>query len=144
MFGKKNKELAGSHVSGLDIPNIAVYVTLSQTGLKISAPSVKKEYELTLERIHNISWYNEVEFEKHTKSSLVGGVIGAAAFGTAGAIVGSRPKEKEKRKVQFYLLVEYPGNQIVLQSEDGFSVGGIVDYFKKLKPELNNIKNIQL
>ena len=41
---------------------------------------------------------NEVEFEKHIKSSLIGGVIGAAAFGAAGAVIGSRPKEKEKRK----------------------------------------------
>ena len=147
MFGKKKekiKEIVGNHVSGLDIPNVAVSVVLSQTGLKIAAPSIKKEYNLTLERIRNISWYNEVEFEKHIKSSLLGGVIGTAAFGAAGAVIGSRPKEKEKRKVQFYLLVEYPDNKIILQSEDGFAVGSIVDYFKKLKPESSSTESIQL
>ena len=147
MIGKKKekiKEIVGNHVSGLDIPNVAVSVVLSQTGLKIAAPSIKKEYNLTLERIRNMSWYNEVEFEKHIKSSLLGGVIGTAAFGAAGAVIGSRPKEKEKRKVQFYLLVEYPDNQIILQSEDGFAVGSIVDYFKKLKPESSSTESIQL
>ena len=147
MFGKKkekSKEIVVNHVSGLDIPNVSVCVTLSQTGLKIAVPNLKKEYNLNLERIHNISWYNEVDFEKHIKSSLIGGVIGAAAFGAAGAIIGSRPKEKEKRKVQFYLLIEYPDNQIILQSEDGFAVGSIVDYFKKIKPESDSTESIQL
>lgn len=140
MFGKKKekiKEFVGNHVSGLDIPDVVVCVTMSPNDLKIYAPSIKKEYTLSLDRLQNISYYNEVEFEKHVKSSLVGGVVGAATFGVAGAIIGSRPKEKEKRKVHFYLFVEYPNNQIVIQSENGFGVGSVVDYFRELKPESN-------
>ena len=147
MFGKKKekiKEFVGNHVSGLDVPNVVVCVTLSSSGLKISAPNIKKEYTIALDRLQNISYYDEVEFEKHTKSSLVGGVVGAATFGVAGAVIGSRPKEKAKRKVHFYLLIEYPDNQIIVQSENGFGVGGVVDYFKELKPEANDTKTVSL
>lgn len=77
---------------------IGVCYVIANGSKNSCAKPKKKEYNLNLERIHNISWYNEVDFEKHIKSSLIGGVIGAAAFGAAGAIIGSRPKEKEKKK----------------------------------------------
>lgn len=137
MFGKKKekvKSFYGNHVSGLDIPNVPVNVTLSADGMKITAPQNQREYTISLERLQNVSCYNEVEFEKQIKSSTVRGVVGAATFGVAGAIIGSRPKEKQKRKVHFYLLVEYPDNQIVITSDNGFGVGSIVDYFRELKP----------
>lgn len=135
MFGKKknnSKQFNGVHVSGLDVPNVPVTFTLSELGAVIKTPS--NDYTLSLEKITNISWYDEVEIEKHLKSSLTGGIIGAAVFGAAGAVIGSRPKEKEKRNVTFYLLVEYSEKQIVISSKDGFALGAVVDLFKKFKP----------
>ena len=134
MFGRKkntSKQFNGTHVSGLDIANVPVTFTLSESGAIITTPS--NDYTLTLEKITNISWYDEVEIEKHLKSSFIGGVIGATTFGAAGAVIGSRPKEKEKRNVTFYLLVDYGEKQIVISSKDGFALGGVVDLFKKFK-----------
>lgn len=147
MFGKKKdkiKDFIGNHISGLDIPNATVCVTMSPSGLKITAPTLKKEYSISLDRLQNITYYDEVAFEQYTKSSVLGGLVGATTFGVAGAIIGSRPKQKEKRKVHFYLLVEYPDNQIIIQSENGFGIGSVVDYFRELKPESNQTKTISL
>ena len=80
---------------------------------------------------------------QHLKSSFAGGVIGAATFGVAGAVIGSRPKEKEKRNVTFYLLVDYSGKQIVISSQDGFALGGVVDLFKKFKPNTKQTIELQ-
>jgi hypothetical protein len=142
MFGKKKKQktVNGIHILGLDTTNVPVQVSLSESGLNISTPS--NNYVIALEKISNISWYDEVQIEKHIKSSFTGGVIGAATFGVAGAVIGSRPKEKQKRKVTFYLLIDYSDKQIVISSEDGYAVGGIVDLFKKFKP--HSYKNIEL
>lgn len=147
MFGKKNKSTVylGKHISGLEIPdNIDCTLTLSDSGLTINVPSIKKEFTLSLDRIENISVYHEVEIEKHLKSSAAKGVIGAMAFGVTGAIIGSRPKEKNTRKVHFFLTIDYPDNQLVFHSEDGFSSGKMVDYFTKLKPQSAETKNITL
>lgn len=143
MFGRKknkSKQFLGNHVSGLDVANAPVTFILDESGATIKTPT--NDYSIALEKIDNISWYDEVEIEKHLKSSFAGGVIGAATFGVAGAVIGSRPKEKEKRNVTFYLLVDYSGKQIVISSQDGFALGGVVDLFKKFKP--NTKQTIEL
>ena len=138
----KAKKMNGIHFSGLDIPNIPVTLTLSEAGIVIVTSTLQKEYTIDIGAIKNISCYHEEEFEKYMKSSLVGGVIGAAAFGVPGAIIGSRPKEKSKRKVTFYLLVDYSDKQIVISSEDGFSIGSIVDLFRAINPQTNSVQSI--
>lgn len=147
MFGKKknNKQVIGQHISGLEnIPNVPVIIVLSESGLKLNVVNMKKEYTITLDKITSINCYHETEVEKHLKTSFVGGVVGAAAFGLPGAIIGSRPKEKKKRKVTFYLLVDYADNQLIFSSEDGFGTGGIVDLFRKIKPSPNDVQSIEL
>lgn len=135
MFGKKKaKSVVGTHISGLEIPeNIDILFTLDTDGVVIKIPA-SKEYSISLNKIQSISWCNETEIEKYTTSSLGSAVVGAAAFGVIGAVIGSRPKTKEKKTVLFYLLVQYDDKTIVIESKDGFSVGQVVDYFKKLKP----------
>ena len=146
MFGKKKmKEVVGTHLSGLDIPeNVIVSFSLSDDGIKITAPSMKKEYTIGLSKIQNINYYNETEVEKYSDSSFGKAVIGAAAFGVIGAVIGSRPKSKEKKTVHFYLIVNYSDKQIVIESENGFGVGSIVDFFRKLKPETSTAQTVEL
>lgn len=135
MFGKKKaKTVVGTHISGLDIPeNVNIVFTLDTDGVVIK-DTTSKEYSISLNKIQSISFYNETEIQNITTSSLGSAVIGAAAFGTIGAIIGSRPKNKEQRTVLFYLLIQYDDKAIVIESKDGFGVGQVVDYFKKLKP----------
>ena len=147
MFKKKNKtaKVIGTHIAGLDIAeNMNCILTLSESGIVISAPDANKEYTLSLDRIDNISWHHEEEIEKHLKSSAAKGIIGAAVFGLPGAIIGSRPKEKKQRKVHFFITIDYPDNQIVIQTEDGYSCGQTIDYFRKFKPQSAEIKTISL
>lgn len=135
MFGKKKaKSVVGTHISGLEIPeNIDILFTLDTDGVVIKIPG-SKEYSISLNKIQSISFHHETEIEKYVASSLGSAVVGAAAFGVIGAVIGSRPKTKEKRNVSFFLIVEYDNKFIVIESKDGFSVGQVVDYFKKLKP----------
>lgn len=146
MFGKKKeKSINATHFSGLEIPeNAALNATLSDLGLTIKVPTLQKEYTLNLEKIQDVKYFNETEVEKYLDSSLAKAVIGATAFGAVGAIIGSRPKTKEKKIVHFYLLIDYSGKQIVLASDDGFSVGAMVDFFKKIKPESKEVQTIEL
>lgn len=141
---KSKKFITGTHVSGLDIGKTLVSLCLSDDGLLISAPIFKKEFNLPLNKIENLGYYNDVEVEKHLKSSFVGGVIGAASFGVTGAVIGSRPKEKQTRKVTHYLLVNYPDNQIIIESDDGVSICKMIKYFGKLKPQSNETVTIEL
>lgn len=137
MFGKKEKvkSCSGNHISGLDVPENAVIVfNLYKDRAIFNVTELKKEYSISLDRIQSISFHHETEIEKYTTSSLGSAVVGAAAFGVIGAIIGSRPKTKEKRNISFFLIVEYDNKFIVIESKDGFSVGQVVDYFKKIKP----------
>lgn len=120
---KRSKKFAGgTHVSGLDVGKVQVSLCISDDGLLISVPILKKEFKLSLNKIENLGYYNEVEVEKHLKSSFAGGVIGAATFGVAGAVIDSRPKEKQTRKVTYYLLIDYSDGQIIIESNDWISL----------------------
>lgn len=141
---KSIRTLFGTHVSGLDIGKAQVSICLSDNGLLISAPSMKKEFSLLLNNIQTLGYYNEVEIEKHLKSSLAGGIIGAATFGVAGAVIGARPKEKQKHKVTSYILIDYTDGQIIIEAYDAISVGKMIDYFRKLKPQANETISVEL
>lgn len=142
---RKSKKYAyGTHISGLDIGKMPVSICLSKDGLLISAESIKKEFKLSLNKIENIGNYNEVEIEKHLKSSVAGGIIGAATFGVAGAVIGSRPKEKKTKKVISYILIDYSDGQIIIESNDNVGIVNIISYFRKLKPQANETTTIEL
>ena len=140
LFGKKKKKekgLTGVHISGLDVSeNVNVTLSLNEDGVTIKTTS--KEYHIGLNKIQSVSWYNEVDIQKYTTSSLGSAVVGAATFGVIGAVIGSRPKVKESKTVFFYLIVQYDEKYIVIESQDGFKVGQIVDFYKELKPESSN------
>lgn len=138
LFGKKKeKKLSGIHISGLNAPeNSNLTLSLDEEGIDIKILS--NEYHISLNKIQSIAWYNETDIQKYTTSSLGSAVVGAAAFGVIGAIIGSRPKTKETKTVYFYLIIQYDEKSVIIESKDGFATGQIVDYFKKLKPETTN------
>lgn len=139
----KAKTVVGTHISGLDIPgNVGIVFTLDADGIVIKIPA-SKEYSISLNKIQSISCYHETEIQNITTSSLGSAVVGAAAFGAIGAIIGSRPKNKEQRTVLFYLLIQYDDKAILIESKDGSSVGRVVDYFRKLKPS-SGMQRIEL
>lgn len=69
-------------------------------------------------------------------------IIGAAAFGILGAMVGGRVKTKEKTKISTLLLVDYisdgENKQILIDVSDNFiSANTFVNKFHKIKPQSN-------
>ncbi len=141
---QKQKSVFGTHVSGLDIPNATLSVSLSREGVVISVPSMNKDFKLSLDKIQHIGYYSETEIERHLKSSLASGVLGAAVFGVNGAIIGSRAREKEVRKTTYYLLIDHSDGQIVIESENSIGVDGMIRYFKELKPESDITTTVEL
>lgn len=75
-------------------------------------------------------------------------IIGAATFGVLGAMVGGRVKTKEKKNINHFVLFTYVSasetKEILLKTNDFWGAGKFVDYFKLLKPELNQTKCIEL
>jgi len=139
MFGKKKNDkpdAVGNHVSGLDLPEgQLVSVTLTDEQVIIKAPAAKKEYSITLDRVTGVSQYDDVEIQSHMKSSLARGIAGAVAFGLAGAVIGSQPKEKKKRVIHMFLVIDYVDGQIIITSDVCYRFSDVVKKFNELKPQ---------
>jgi len=139
MFGKKKNDkpdAVGNHASGLDLPEgQLVSVTLTDEQVIIKAPAAKKEYSITLDRVTGVSQYDDVEIQSHMKSSLARGIAGAVAFGLAGAVIGSQPKEKKKRVIHMFLVIDYVDGQIIITSDVCYRFSDVVKKFNELKPQ---------
>lgn len=112
MFGRKKTTSDGKigsytlkHVQGLDNPNTSCSVSLYPDKLIIVGSD--KEYTLNIDKIVSVNFEIEVDAKKYSKSSLIGGIVGAAAFGTVGAVIGSAPKVKEDRAVTNCVVIGY-------------------------------------
>lgn len=65
------------------------------------------QFNLTLDKITDISLTSSVDIHKHYVSSAAGAVGGALLFGPIGALIGGRVKEKKIRDVRTYLIFTY-------------------------------------
>lgn len=132
------------HVGGLDAPeNVSCNVILSPIDLKIVCGG--KEFSLQLKKIRNVDFQLDINEKQYLKSSMAKGMIGAAAFGMAGAIIGSAPKTKTKREVKCYAIIAYesaPGEykNFVLRDEYANS-GQCSKLVDTLKPRINSQVN---
>ena len=98
------------HVGGLAAPeNCKASVMLSPTTLTVNCGG--SEYALNIKKIRNVDFQLDVNETQYLKSSFVKGVVGAAAFGMPGAIIGSAPKTKTKRNVKCYAIISYEDAQ---------------------------------
>lgn len=150
LFGKKKEEktVLGNLVDGLPVQEgTDLLVKLTPTGTSLIIPSTKQTFEVSFDKLDSFQYYNQTEMEKVISQSAPGMVIGAAAFGILGAMVGGRVKTKEQRTVHHFVVINYTSDgqkQIIIKTNDFFGAGQIVDYFKKLKPESSKPTTISL
>lgn len=146
MFGRKNKKekaALGNLVEGLPIQQgTDLHIKMSPDALSIVGNG--QEFEINFEKLSLMDFKSDEEMEKIIQQSLPGMVIGAATFGVIGAMVGGRVKTKEKRTVNHFLIINYQSSElktiIIDVTKDWYNAAGLVDYFRKLKPQTEPIK----
>lgn len=138
----------GKSVDGLPVP-AGVIVTITLFGDKIDFITQsggfqpqKSHYNLDLEKIQKVTLLDSQQIKQIVTQSAPGMIIGAAAFGILGAMVGGRVKTKEKTKISTLLLVDYisdgENKQILIDVSDNFiSASTFLSKFNKVKPQLN-------
>jgi len=153
MFGKKNfRELGGYLIDGLPVPEKSfVQALLYPDKLKLNAvvkefKPVTKEFELSLEKVKSIRVLSESEIHQVVEQSAPGMIIGAAAFGLIGAMIGGRVKTEEKTVLKSLLLIDYVSNgekQIVIDCSKAApsEQSAFLKRFYELKPECNQQQN---
>lgn len=122
LFGKKKdkvKTFDMKHVVGLDLPqDVICSVIVDENQLTII--STAKQFNIKMEKVRGIDFDMNVDIETYMQSSMMKGLIGAATFGVAGAVIGSAPKGKEKRMVTAVATLSYTSQEetkyIVFQS----------------------------
>ena len=149
MFGKKKetRSVSGSHIIGLPIPEgNFVQTVLSPEELTLTAvlqgggKATEQKFTLELSKVKNIRILNETEVKQVIEQSAPGMLLGAAAFGVVGAMIGGRVKTKEKTAIKNLLILDYVSGeekQIVLDCTiDSLSnQTAFLKHFQKLKPE---------
>lgn len=139
--GLLKAEINGILISGMDLPqNIAIKARLYKDTVLFKAG--KNKYELAVEKIQKAFVLTGLEVQQIIKQSAPGMVIGAAAFGILGAMVGGRVKTKEQLKTSYLLCINYNSNgeeqQIIL--DVGFQKGGANDFARRIS-KANGISN---
>lgn len=61
-------------------------------------------FQIPMERVMGAQEYNDTEMRAYAKSSLFQTVLGGAAFGGVGAVIGAMPETKYKREVSKHNL----------------------------------------
>lgn len=152
LFSKKKKndgyDYKGTlrHLFGLEIPeNITCTVAIKNNELSIITGA--NEYTLKIDKIISVDFDMNVDVEKYTKSSMAKGIVGAATFGVAGAIIGSAPKTKEKRNVTCKAIINYEnsnGESAYIIFEDSVAnsqnAAGLVD---TIRPIIKNSQTLK-
>ncbi|MCI8949839.1 MAG: hypothetical protein HFG49_07310 [Lachnospiraceae bacterium] len=98
------------HVDGLQIPENTLCEIKSfsdRIEFKAGTTSIK----LSREKITDMSIKTDVEIQKQTVSSVGGAIAGSVMFGTLGAIIGGRAKNKKVKTTTQYLIITYTGEQ---------------------------------
>lgn len=137
MFGKKKDfiVLGATLIDGLPINQGSdVIVKLTADRLLFIVVTTKQEIEVDISKLTGIDYKTETEMNNIISQSAPGMIIGAAAFGILGAMVGGRVKTKQVTTVTHFVIVNYTSGQIVLQTNDGNSARKISEYFRQLKP----------
>lgn len=149
MFGKKKttRSVGGAHVTGLPVPESTfVQVILAPEGLTLTAvlqgagKPVEQKFTLELDKVKNIRILNEAEVKQIIEQSAPGMLLGAAAFGVVGAMIGGRVKTKEQTVIKNLLVLDYVSGeekQIVLDCTKDAPVNqaAFLKHFQELKPE---------
>lgn len=145
MFGKpKDFSTAGTLIDGLPVPpNTMITVRLNSEEFYIQALTGRKKedwptYELSIEKVENIQLMNQTEIKQVVEQSVPGLIIGGAALGALGAMIGGRVHTKEKVNNHTILVITYNSGeqkQIILDVTAAVKDSErVLNYFKELKP----------
>ncbi|GFI26093.1 hypothetical protein IMSAGC012_01212 [Lachnospiraceae bacterium] len=145
---KKEKEYSSIiHIEGLNVPeNCRCKILLGKTHLTVFCAG--NEFSLNYEQIKNIDCQRERDEKLFQKSSLSKTIVGAAAFGATGAIVGAVPKTKSKREIISYAIISFVNSHGEYQNmvfRDEFpntaKCTGVVDKLRaKVKTQVNRVQ----
>lgn len=143
MFGKKKQDGAiclTTLIDGLPLnQGVNMIMKLTADKLLFIVSATKQEIEVDVSKLNGIEYKTETEMNNIISQSAPGMIIGAAAFGILGAMIGGRVKTKQVATVTHFVIVNYASGQIVLQTNDGDSARKISEYFRELKPLPNKI-----
>ncbi|MDF2984808.1 MAG: hypothetical protein K0R50_318 [Eubacterium sp.] len=111
---------------------------------KVEIECCGNKFNLDKSKITDVCIKTDIEIQTQYVSSIGDAVAGAAMFGTLGAIVGGRAKEKELKTVNTYLIFTYIKdtgiNYISFDVTHAFfQAQKFVDDFKILNKELNSV-----
>ena len=130
------------HVAGLPIPpGVPCHVEVYSDRLYIDGGS--RTFELPMSRVVGAQLYEDTEMRHYVESSLFQTMLGGAAFGATGAIIGAIPESKYRREIAKYnLLLNYTaedGSPKAVVFTDDTSLWGlglsIQEYHKGSKPK---------
>ena len=144
MFGKKKQEgkiVGTTLIDGLPLNQDSnVIMKLTDDKVLLIATFAKggnKEFEIDISKVTGIEYKTETEINNIISQSAPGMIIGAAAFGVLGAMIGGRVKTKQINTVSHFLIINYQSGedkQIILQTNDGNGAKSISEHFRQLNP----------
>lgn len=147
MFKRKKfngKVIGATHMEGLPVSeNTDIIVRLNDELLNLIVVPTKQEFEINISKITSIESKTEVEIQQIISQSAPGMIIGAAAFGLLGAMVGGRVKSKEKKILDHFIIIDYFSDEdktIILKTNDGLGAKQLKTYFQSLKPQQSTSK----
>ena len=94
------------HFAGLPVSE-GVNCTLYLYNDRIEIESSGNKFSLLKDKITDICTKTDVEIQKHYVSSAGGAIAGGIMFGTLGAIIGGRSKQKTTENIKRYLIITY-------------------------------------
>ena len=94
------------HFAGLPIPENTLCQVYS-TPSRIEIVANGQQFNLTKEKIIDVSITTNTEIQKQLVSSSGGALGGAMLFGAVGALIGGRTKAKDVKQVKSYLIFTY-------------------------------------
>lgn len=98
------------HVSGLPIAeNILCEICSFPDRLEFQTGTTK--IKLAREKITDMCIKTDTDIQKQAVSSIGGAVAGGLMFGSLGAIIGGRAKNKKVKTVSHYLVITYVNSQ---------------------------------
>lgn len=105
------------------------------------------EFDLPMQKVHDISIKTDIERHDYIASSVGGAVMGGLLFGPIGAAIGGRVKTQTTVKFKKYLIITYVTNKGA--SYIAFHVTGLYsskakELVKKFRPYTNQSGHITL
>lgn len=132
-------------VSGLPLPENTLCRLISwDNRIEIEANGTK--FNLDKSKINDVCIKTDVEFKSQYVSSAGGAVAGAMLFGSVGAAIGGRVKEKKTQEVHTYLIFTYEKNDTIdyIGFDATYSLKRANNFVNEFKEEKQNNKVIEL